>query len=103
MAARAGMFEAPKELAGSFGVQVEQEDHLQGAIKTENIRELLDAFGLAQRTEIPLPFQHLKKQHGEIWSMRIEPATYQTVDGKLQFLHTWIFTRSYPERVAGVQ
>jgi hypothetical protein len=100
---RISRFEAPKELAESFGAQVVTEDHIQGAIKTENIREMLDAFGLEHRTEIPLPFQHMKRQHGEIWSMRVEPATYQTVDGKLQFVHTWIYTRAQPERVAGVQ
>ena len=38
-------FEAPPELAKEFGVIGQQEDHIHGFLKTEDIRKLLDAFG----------------------------------------------------------
>jgi hypothetical protein len=91
-------FEAPAELSEKFGVQTQQEDHITGLLKTEHVRQLLDAFGLQDRTELSFPFQHLKKQHGEIWSMRIEPAAVHSVDGAPVLAHQWTYMQQYPER-----
>lgn len=92
-------FEAPKELPPEFGVQFAEETHIQGVVGTENVRGLLDAFGLTDRKDISFPFQHLKKGGGETWSMRIEPAAAQTLDGAPVMGHQWIFHQSSPERV----
>ncbi len=92
-------FEAPKELAPEFGVQFAEETHIQGVGGTENVRGLLDAFGLAERKDIQFPFQHLKKGQGEIWSLRIEPAAGHTLDGSPVMGHQWIYHQAMPERV----
>ena len=96
-------FEAPAELAEKFGVQSHQEDFISGVVKTEDVRELLDTFGLQDRTEIAFPFQHMKKQHGEIWSMRVEPPASHTVAGIPAIAHAWTFQLQFPERIAGAQ
>jgi len=92
-------FEAPKELAPEFGVQFAEETHIQGVVGTENVRALLDAFGLAERKDISFPFQHLKKGQGEIWSMRIEPSAGHTLNGSPVVGHQWIYHQAMPERV----
>jgi hypothetical protein len=92
-------FEAPAELAQKFGVQTQQEYHISGVVKTEDLRDLLDAFGLQERSEVAFPFQHMKKQHGEIWGMRIEPADVHVVNGRPLIGHSWTFMQHYPERV----
>ena len=97
-------FTAPEELSSDFGVVTQTErNHIQGVVLTENVRALLDAFGLHERTEVQFPFQHLKKQHGEIWRMRIEPARAHTVDGKPVLGHQWVYMQDQPERVGAAQ
>lgn len=96
-------FTAPDELKAEFGVLSQTEDHIQGVVTTENVRDLLDSFGLHERTEIQFPFQHLKRQHGEIWRMRIENAAVHTVEGKPVIGHQWIYMQDQPERVGGQQ
>jgi hypothetical protein len=77
----------------------EAEDHISGAVATDQVRNLLDAFGLTERTSIVFPFQHIKKQHGEVWSMRIEPLAAHTIDGKPVLAHQWVYMRQQPESV----
>jgi hypothetical protein len=96
-------FEAPPELAEKFGVTTHSEEFVSGVVKTADVRDLLDAFGLQDRSEIVFPFQHMKRQHGEIWSMRVEPPASHMVDGQPVIAHAWTFQQSLPERVAGVQ
>jgi hypothetical protein len=96
-------FAAPEVLDGSFGVQGQTEDHIYGVIESKNVRALLDGFGLQDRRDVVFPFQHLKKQHGEIWSMRIEPADVHTVEGEPVFGHQWTFMQQLPERVGAAQ
>jgi hypothetical protein len=100
---KAKRFTAPEEYKAEFGVQSQTEDHVQGIVSTENVRDLLDSFGLQERSEIVFPFQHLKKQHGEIWRMRIEPAAVHTVEGKQVMGHSWVYMQDQPERVGGAQ
>lgn len=92
-------FEAPAQLSEKFGVQSQQENHISGLVKTQDVRELLDAFGLQERTEVVFPFQHMKKQHGEIWGMRIEPIASHSVNGIPMQAHSWVFMLQYPESV----
>lgn len=101
--ARMRRFEAPKEMPADLGVTSQSEDEIHGVVTTENVRTLLDAFGLEARTEIQFPFQHMKRQHGEIWRMRIEPAATHTVDGQTVAGHKWVYVQDMPERVGSVQ
>lgn len=101
--ARMRRFEAPKEMAAELGVTSQSQDEIHGVVSTENVRTLLDAFGLESRAEIQFPFQHMKKQHGEIWRMRIEPAATHTVDSQTVAGHKWVYVQDIPERVGAVQ
>lgn len=92
-------FKAPDDLPSNFGVQVQLDNHIQGIVTTENIRPLLDGFGLADRQNIVLPFLHQKKQHGEMWSMRIEPSAVHHLPEGAVTGHTWIFRQEQPESV----
>jgi len=96
-------FEAPGELAEKFGVYTQQEHYIGGLVKTEDIRELLDAFGLHERRDVVLPFQHLKKQHGEVWGMRVESLASHNVEGSPVMAHAWVFMQHQPETVSGAQ
>jgi len=96
-------FGAPDELSADFGVNAQSDERIQGIVASKNVRELLDAFGLQDRTELVFPFQHIKRQHGEIWRMRIEPAKHHSVDGKPVHGHQWMYEQQSPERVQGVQ
>lgn len=96
-------FAAPDELDEKFGVQTQQENHISGVVKTEDCRDLIEAFGVHDRPEIPFPFQYIKKQHGEVWSMRIEPAASVTLDGVPVIRHSWTFMQQYPESVGAAQ
>lgn len=96
-------FEAPAELPEKFNVSTHSEDYVSGFVKTEDVRELLDDFGLQDRVDIVFPFQHMRKSHGEIWAMRIEPPSSHTVAGAPVIAHAWVFQQTFPERVAGVQ
>lgn len=96
-------FTAPDELGAEFGVLAHTEGHIQGVVPTESVRALLDAFGLQERTEIQFPFQHIKRQHGEVWRMRIEPASAHTVNGKPVAGHQWVYMQDQPERVGTAQ
>lgn len=100
---RLRQFRAPEELPGAFGVQVQDDGHIQGVVATENVRALLDGFGLDDRKQIVFPFSHMKKQHGEVWSMRIEPQAVHHVEGQAVVGHTWLFRQEQPERVGSVQ
>lgn len=92
-------FEPPKELAAQFAPTFVSESEIQGVVGTEHIRKLLDDFGLADRKEIGLPFQYMRKAHGEIWSMRIEPLGGHVVNGVPMMGHQWIYRQEQPERV----
>lgn len=96
-------FEAPKEIAEKFGVQSQSEEFITGFVKTEDVRELLDAFGLQDRVEVAFPFQHMKRAHGELWAFRVEPPASHTVDGAPVMAHAWTYQQALPERVSGVQ
>lgn len=96
-------FEAPREIATKFNVTTQSEEFIAGLVRTEDVRELLDAFGLQDRAEVVFPFQHMKRQHGEIWAMRVEPPSTHTVDGLPVMAHAWTYQQALPERVAGVQ
>lgn len=90
-------FEAPKEIPAHFNLDSDAEDHLTGRVTTDGVRELLDAFGLHERTEVVFPFQHIARRHGEIWAMRIEPIAPHMIEGKPALAHAWSYTRQYPE------
>lgn len=96
-------FAAPDEFKADFGVQTQSDNHVQGVVATEHVRDLLDAFGLQERTEVQFPFQYLKHRNGEIWRIRIEDAAAHTVQGKPVIGHQWVYMQDKPERVAGVQ
>lgn len=96
-------FTAPEQLEADFGVITQTEDHIQGVVGTEHVRALLDAFGLHERAEVQFPFQHMKRQHGEIWRMRIEPASAHTLEGKPVLGHQWVYMQDQPERVGAAQ
>lgn len=100
---RVRKFAAPDELAAEFGTLTQTEDRIQGVVETKNVRALLDAFGLQERSEVVFPFQHMKKQHGEIWAMRIEPASAHTLDGQPMMGHQWVYHQAQPERVGSQQ
>lgn len=90
-------FEAPKEISPHWNLDSDAEDHLTGLVTTDRVRELLDAFGLAERKDVVFPFQHIARSKGEIWSMRVEPLTAHTLDGKPVMAHAWTYSRQYPE------
>jgi hypothetical protein len=92
-------FKAPDTMPAEFGMQTEAEDHISGVVATDQVRNLLDAFGLHERANVVFPFQHMKKQHGEVWSMRIEPLAAHTVEGKPVMAHQWTYMRQQPESV----
>lgn len=92
-------FQAPDSLAANFNVQAESEDHIEGVVSTSDVRGLLDSFGLHDRTSIVFPFQHIKKQHGEIWRMLIDQLAAHVVKGETVMGHRWIYERTYPESV----
>ena len=96
-------FEAPKEIAEKFNVQSQSEEYITGFVETKDVRELLDAFGLQDRTEVVFPFQHMKRAHGELWAFRVEPPSTHTVDGAPVMAHSWTYQQALPERVSGVQ
>jgi hypothetical protein len=98
-AVRVFRFEAPKELSAQFGAAFVSEGEIQGVVGTEHIRALLDAFGLVDRKDFGLPFQYMRKAHGEIWSMRIEPLGGHIVNGVPVMGHQWIYRQELPERV----
>ena len=100
---RARRFTAPDELKPEFGVQTYAEHHIQGVVATEHVRDLLDTFGLHDRSEVQFPFQHLKRKNGEIWRLRIENAAAHTIEGKPVIGHQWVYIQDQPERVSGVQ
>lgn len=96
-------FEAPNEDLEPFGVQTQREDYIDGVVESPKVRALLDLFGLQDRSEVVFPFQHMKRAHGELWSMRIEPAQDHIVAGAHIHGHRWIYKRELPETNAGVQ
>lgn len=95
------VFKAPNELDAEFGVDTQQEGHISGFVQTEHVRNLLDAFGLNDRKEVMFPFQHMKKQHGELWGMRIEPAAGHSVNGGTVMAHRWVYMQHQPETTGG--
>ena len=100
---KARRFTAPDELKAEFGVQSYADHHIQGVVSTEHVRDLLDTFGLHERSEVQFPFQHLKRKNGEIWRLRIEGAAAHTIEGKPVIGHQWVYMQDQPERVSGVQ
>lgn len=90
-------FVAPDELKAEFGVQSQTENHIQGVVATENVRDLLDSFGLQDKSEIVFPFQHMKKANGEVWGIRIEPPAVQTLDRQIVTGHQWVYMKHHPE------
>lgn len=96
-------FGPPDEIPASFGVQAHSDERIQGVVPTREVRKLLNAFGLQDRTEVTFPFQHIKKQHGEIWRLRIEPAKHHSVDGEPAEGHQWMYERQVPESAQGAQ
>lgn len=96
-AARPRRFTAPDELKAEFGVQSQTENHIQGVVATENVRDLLDSFGLQDKSEIVFPFQHMKKANGEVWGIRIEPPAVQTLDRQIVTGHQWVYMKHHPE------
>jgi hypothetical protein len=98
-AARVFKFGAPKELPAQFGATFVSDQEIQGVIPTERLRALIDAFGLADKRDISIPFHHMRKAHGEIWSMRIESLAGHNVDGVPVMGHQWIYRQELPERM----
>jgi hypothetical protein len=96
-------FEPPAELDRRFGVLAQNEDRIDGLVRTEDVRALLDAFGLQDRTEIVFPFQHIKRRHGEVWRMRIEPLSAHSVEGNVAMAHHWVYMQDTNERVEQAQ
>lgn len=94
-------FEAPPEFPPAAGVQFADEKMIQGVVSTDNIRALLDAFGLQNREQISIPFHHIKAQRGERWSLRVEAPAVHNVEGKVVVGHTWIYRRDHPEESVG--
>jgi hypothetical protein len=92
-------FAAPENIPEHFGVETQAEDHIQGIVATKDIRELLSAFGVPERNGMTFPFQHMKKAHGEIWSIRIEAEGTHTIDGEVAKGHRWVYMRQFPESV----
>jgi hypothetical protein len=93
-------FKAPASYPTELGVTTDTEEHVQGFVASDQIRKLLDAFGLQHRVDVQFPFQHIQRAHGEQWRLRIEPAGAQTVNGTIQQGHQWIYQREIPESVA---
>lgn len=102
-AVRVRKFGPPDELPAGFGVDTQTDERIQGVVPTDQVRALLDAFGLQERTEIVFPFQHIKRAHGEIWRLRIEAAKHHSVKGEPVYGHQWIYEQQLPERVQGAQ
>lgn len=100
---RVNKFAAPDELSSDFGVLTQSDYRIQGVVGTADVRTLLDAFGLQKRPEVVFPFQHMERQHGERWSMRIEPVAAHTVESKPVLGHQWIYMRDQPEIVGNQQ
>jgi len=96
-------FEAPSMDLTEYGATTQHEDFVAGVVPSSKVRELLDLFGLQDRTEVVFPFQHIKRMHGEIWRMRIEPSTDHVILGTHVYGHDFAFMRDYPERTAGVE
>lgn len=96
-------FAAPDELGEYVMVIAQSEDEIQGYVEPKDVRALLDAFGLEARRNVVFPFQHIRKQHGEIWRMRLEPAAQQMVEGENVNAHRFLFVRDVPERVGAAQ
>lgn len=100
---RARPFRAPDELPAEHGVQFHSAAHIQGIVEPQHLRGLLDSYGLENRKDITLPFQHIAKSHGEVWSLRVEPAAiHHTADGMVVG-HQYQYRQEQPESVAGEQ
>lgn len=97
------LFKAPDELPAKFNVQAQTDSVLFGVVATEDVRELLDAFGLQHRNDVTFPFQHIKKAHGEQWQMRIENDAVHQVDSKHLKGHQWVYSQQIPETTGTAQ
>lgn len=100
---RKGKFESPEADLAEFGVNVHREEYVDGIVETAKVRELLDTFGLHERTSLAFPFQHIKQRKGEVWMMRIEPAAHHQVGAELRYGHHWVFQQYLPERTGSAQ
>lgn len=96
-------FAAPDELPDYVIVGSQAEDEIQGWVLPKNVRALLDTFGLQARTNVVFPFQHIRRAHGEIWRMRIEPAEQHMVEGENVIANRFLYVRDIPERVGAAQ
>jgi hypothetical protein len=93
-------FAAPAELAAEFNPTIQEPYHFEGLVPTERLQALLDAFGVPDIKSMSFPLQRIKRQHGEIWRIRIDPASVQMLEGKPANLHRWSFVLDSQERVS---
>lgn len=84
-----------------FGQVTNTETYMQGYVATEDVRAMLDEFGLQARAHVQFPFQHIVKRSGEQWSLRIEQAEPHQVADKHVVAHHWVYKREIPEVTAG--
>lgn len=87
----------PAEVPKIANLTFETDTRLEGIVKTEDIRELLDAFGLHDASVASFPFQKMIREHGELWSFRIEALAPHEVGKTHVMAHHWIYRREMPE------
>lgn len=92
--------EMPDDLS-AFGGEQTQEGYAQGWVKTEDIPGLVAAIGIPDPEHVEFPMHKMVRRHGELWSIRIEPAATHKVQGQLQQAHHWVYKREQPERMTG--
>lgn len=86
-------FELPAEFPAAIHVTVNQHNHYEGLVATEDVPELIEAFSIPNAQPTTFPWQRLNQRRGEEWMFRIDPAAMYTVENKLQSLHRWSYIR----------
>lgn len=86
-------FVAPDSIPEQFGAYTVSDELLDGFIRPQDVRELLDAFGLAKRTSVVFPFQHIERRDGDMYTFRIDALASHDVDGKTLMAQHWVYKR----------
>lgn len=86
-------FVAPDSVPEEFGAYTVSDEMLDGFIKPQEVRSLLDTFGLQKRTSVVFPFQHIERRDGDMYTLRVDPFTSHDVDGKTVFAQHWVYKR----------
>lgn len=86
-------FVAPDSVPEQFGAYTVTDDMIDGFIRPQDVRELLDTFGLAKRTSVVFPFQHIERRDGDMYTMRVDGLQSHDVDGKTLIAQHWVYKR----------